>query len=313
MKKPLQELITDYPLYKAFIADDKYYQSEESFTDPFSFEEEVFHTFCPNENKETTFELKLPKNDYDFWAKQPGGDIPLQVYDNSNKIDFTQHFIGKCMSCKNFKMDITFHVWSDIEISRKTGEIFRRQKGSEEYKLIDEIKESHPKIYIEKIGEFPVPHIKIDPVLKKYFDRETENLYFKALKSYRESLGIGSFAYYRRIIEKELINLLEDIAMLEVSDPKLKIMVSEYKKSNKAYHIYENIYQYLPNSLKNLGTNPLKLLYQQTSEGLHSITDKECLDRAEKIDLILKFVIKKIQEEKSDILTIRNAIKDLSS
>lgn len=311
MKKSLQKLITDYPLYKSFIGDDKYYQSEESFTDPFSFQEETFHSFCPLESHQTTFEIQLPKNDFEYWAKMPGGDIPDEVYDDSGKINFTQHFIGRCKSCKNFKMDIFLHVYSEEEIPNRKGDVFRVIEGSKEFKPIDETKDSHPKIFIEKIGIFPEPKIHIDKALQKYFDRETENLYFKAIKSFKENLGIGSFSYYRRIIEKELLNILEDISKLEASDPKLKRIVSDYKKTRKAHSIYENIYEYLPVSLKSLNANPLKFLYQQTSKGLHSIDDKECLERAEKIDMILKFVIKKIQEENSEILEIRNAIKDL--
>jgi len=311
MKKSLQNLITEYPLYKSFIGDDKYYQSEESYTDPFSFQGETFHSYCEEENHRTTFEIQLPIIDYKYWAELPGGDIPEQVYDNSGKINFTQHFIGQCQSCKKFKIDLIFRVWSDVEIPRQTGQIFRGNLDSKEFQLIDETKENHPKIFIEKIGIFPPNQIHLDKSIKKYFDRETENLYFKALKSYNENLGIASFAYFRRIIEKELINILNDIAELEASNPKLKKMISEYKNTKKAYSIYENIFEFLPVSLKSLGENPLKLLYQQTSEGLHSISDKKCLERAENINMILKFVIKKIQEETSEILDIRNAIKNL--
>ena len=75
--------------------------------------------------------------------------------------------------------------------------------------------------------------------------------------------------------------------------------------------IYENIFDYLPSSLKGLGDNPFQLLYKQTSKGLHNLSEKECLERAHNINQLLKFVIRKLNEEKSEILEIRQVIKEL--
>lgn len=60
-----------------------------------------------------------------------------------------------------------------------------------------------------------------------------------------------------------------------------------------------------------MGDNPLQLLYNQTSEGLHSLTEEECLNRANSIATLLDFTIKKINEEKSEILEVKNAVKHL--
>lgn len=60
-----------------------------------------------------------------------------------------------------------------------------------------------------------------------------------------------------------------------------------------------------------LGDNPIKLLYNQTSNGLHSLTEEECLEKAQKILTLLEFVIKKINEEKSEIKELKDTIKGL--
>src|SRR5690606_12186363 len=131
--------------------------------------------------------------------------------------------------------------------------------------------------------------------------------YYKGRKSLSENYGIGAFAYFRRIIEKELINIVYDLAKIESSESiKINSLLADYEKSKKTHLLYENVFQYLPLSLQSLGDNPFKLLYSQTSQGLHNLSEEDCLKRAEQIDLILKFVIKKLNEEKSDILNIRN-------
>ncbi|MBT3547224.1 MAG: hypothetical protein HN487_06000, partial [Flavobacterium sp.] len=75
--------------------------------------------------------------------------------------------------------------------------------------------------------------------------------------------------------------------------------------------IYDNIFQHLPNSLKVLGDNPIKLLYNQTSEGLHSLKESESLEKASKILVLLEFVIKKINEERSEIKDLKDIVKGL--
>jgi hypothetical protein len=67
----------------------------------------------------------------------------------------------------------------------------------------------------------------------------------------------------------------------------------------------------LPKSLQLLGGNPLEILYNHTSKGLHNLTEQECLDEADSIHKILEYVIIKINEEKSELLEIRNIIKNL--
>lgn len=311
MKKSLSELISDYPLFKEFIADDKYLISQESFIDPYSFHEESFNHFCEYENHSTTFELELPEHSLHYWASQPGNKIPEEVYGENGRIDFIHHFVGICQSCKRFEINLLLHIWSDKEIPKEKGNVLRFDETINKFRSVDEIEKDNPKIYIEKIGVYPERQVKLDIDVKKYFDRESENLYYKAIKSHKEALGIASFAYFRRIIEKELVRILNDIAELNGADHKLKDFIEEYKHSQKAHLIYENVFDLLPKSLQSLGVNPMKFLYKQTSEGLHSTSDKDCLKKAGQIDLILKFVIKKINEENSELSKIRDAIKDI--
>jgi hypothetical protein len=88
-------------------------------------------------------------------------------------------------------------------------------------------------------------------------------------------------------------------------------MLSRYEKSNKVHLIYENIFDFLPSALKSLGDNPFSLLYKQTSMGLHELTEQECFVKAEAINYVLTFLIKKLYEEKVSFSDTKKYINEL--
>lgn len=76
-------------------------------------------------------------------------------------------------------------------------------------------------------------------------------------------------------------------------------------------NLIDNIYEYLPKSLKEMGDNPIKLLHQQLSGGIHEYSETECLDKAKKVDTLLRYVIKKVNSEKYELMEVRKAMKGL--
>lgn len=309
-KHSLNTFLSDYPLYKKFCAVEKFLRTEECYSNPLYLHGETFSYFCENENETKTFELEAPVYSLNFWGQMRGDVVPNEVFKENDILDFTHHFVGKCKSCKRYHVDFLLHIWSDNPIPRDESNTIR-QDNNGEYKPVDELDPNRANVYIEKVGIRPEPQILVDKNIQKYFDRETGNWYYKGIKCLTENLGIGSFAYFRRIIEKELIGVVSEISKLNSADDKIKKLISEFEDTNQVYSIYENIFPLLPKSLQALGENPFKILYKQTSEGLHSLTEKQCLERAESINLILRFIIKTLNEEKSEIQKIRDAIKGL--
>jgi hypothetical protein len=309
IKHQLNIFLEEYPLYKNFLAVEKYEPQCEGYTNPIYLHGETFDYFCENENEIKTFELTIPKKTIDYWGKKTEGNIPNEVFNSNDKLNYTEHFTGICKSCKKYNIDFLLQIWSDEIIPKR--EIPSISKIIENHK--NGAKDKTANIYIQKIGVYPEIKPSIDKTILKYFDRETSNWYFKAVKSLNENFGIGSFAYFRRIVEKELIQIINDLSHLDSSDSlKIQGLLSKYNETDKIYLIYENIFEYLPSSLRGLGDNPFQLLYKQTSKGLHNLSESECLKRASNINILLKFVILKINEEKSEILKIRNIIKELN-
>ena len=76
--------------------------------------------------------------------------------------------------------------------------------------------------------------------------------------------GIGALDYCRRVLETEIKKIVDNIAETS-EDRKQKInqLKEKYKESRQLSHLYDEIYPFLPSSLKELGNNPISFLYQK--------------------------------------------------
>lgn len=109
-----------------------------------------------------------------------------------------------------------------------------------------------------------------------------------------------------------MIRIVEDLSKLDRPESeKIKTLLEAFKQNHVMTNLIEGIYDYLPNSLRNLGENPLKVLYGQLSGGIHEFSEQECAEKAKKIDTLLKFVVKKISEENSEVRAARDAMRNL--
>jgi len=305
----LENFLKNYPLYKPFRIIENYKVETSEYNRPYAFVGETFMYYCEKEQAEKTFELEFNASAQEFWSLADGERIPDILFDDNKHLNFVEHFKGCCKSCKSYNIDMTLHVWSDNKIPNNKYYRLGGPAGSGITK--SEFDGIEANIFIEKIGLFPKQKTTVDNEIKKHFDKETNNWYYKACECMNQNHGIGAFAYFRRIIEKELLTIVKEISELDAANSEMKKLYDEYILTNKVYSIYENIFEFLPKSLQSLGINPIKTLYNQTSEGLHSLDEKECLLRSANIDLLLKFVMKRINEEQSEILRVREAVKGL--
>ncbi len=306
-----KELFEGYPMHTEFLLSENLTFLNNNFSTPLGFKGITYTYKCEKENSERTFEIFNSEADISHWGSLPAIGIPKDVINSDGNLDYTACLIGQCQSCKDFYVYHLIHVYTKLEdqtggITGVTtlGEFMR--KGYDQNTLDKPLK-----IYAQKAGMYPEQILDVDKRVTKYFDRESNNWYFKAISCHNKSFGIGSFAYFRRIIEKELLRIIEDIASLDVTNENLKKLVSEYKSNSKVHSIYDNIFELLPNSFRSLGDNPIKLLYSQTSDGLHDLSEEECLKRGASIDKVLKFVILRLYEEKNEIAEVRKAIQNL--
>jgi hypothetical protein len=167
-------------------------------------------------------------------------------------------------------------------------------------------------IYIQKIGQYPPYEFEPEASIQKYLTDEDASNYKKALTNLSVNYGIGAYAYFRRIIENEIKRIIKDISELDFEGAEnVKQAYRTFEVDHQMSKLIHTLNNYLPNSLKQFGDNPIRLLYEQLSGGIHQFSEGECVEKARLIDVLLKYVIKKVNEEKYQFLDVKEAMLKL--
>ena len=284
--RKISEFITSEPLYSKLLVDN-------DFILPNVFNGLTFNFHCPVDEEIKTFELEVYPINFPWHNHLPNMGLSFWKDTDDNTL-ITQQYKGICKHCKNYHIDIILNTF--IEEKEKTAS------------------RVYLKTYIQKIGQFPPFEITPESYLIKYLNKEDKVNYKKGLLLLSQSYGIGAYAYYRRIVENEILRIIKDISKLDFADAeKIKILLRKYEENHQMSKLIEGIYKYLPDSLKSLDNNPLKVLHEQLSQGIHSLSEADCLEKSKLIDTLLKFVIKRLNEEQSMVLDAKVAMKKLTS
>lgn len=167
------------------------------------------------------------------------------------------------------------------------------------------------KVY--KFGELPIFGPPTPSRLVSLVGKDRE-LFLKGRRAELRGLGIGAFAYYRRVVEHQKGRIIEEIgkvaARLGASGAALQLF-AEAKAETQFSTAIEKIKTAIPESLLIDGHNPLTLLHTALSEGLHEKTDEECLDLATSIRLVLAELAERISIALKDEAELRGAVTKL--
>jgi hypothetical protein len=146
-------------------------------------------------------------------------------------------------------------------------------------------------------------------------DKNLEMTLGRHAKTFRKGLvcesqgyGIGAFAYFRRITEEiidELLDSITDLIEIENKEKYLSALAAT-KKTKVTQEKIDLVKDMLPNILRPNGLNPLGVLHSELSEGIHANTDEACLENANHIKSILTFLI-------NQIIVSRDASKQFTS
>lgn len=165
---------------------------------------------------------------------------------------------------------------------------------------------------IMKIGQYPPLSISGNKNLKRMMGKH-EDIYNKGLICESQAYGIGAYAYYRRIVEEVIDELLMDLTTLIEKENKeeYKKALAEFKDSYVAKNKIKLVKDLLPNSLQRNDMNPLQTLHSVLSQGVHSLDDEECLERAKYIHGILTYLVRELIEHREDDKVFTDSIKKL--
>lgn len=168
------------------------------------------------------------------------------------------------------------------------------RKSHREY-LVEQVLDEEA-IRIQKYGELPRSRLVRNRVLQKFLEDDLDN-YEKAIVCLSYEYGIAAFAYFRRVVENNisaLLDLLQKDAESSGSDKTVLDALADLRKDTPMSEKIKLANLALPNHLKPDGLNPLGRLYQVLSEGVHSLSEAECLEKAAATSECLTFLVSEL-------------------
>jgi hypothetical protein len=123
----------------------------------------------------------------------------------------------------------------------------------------------------------------------------------KALRLRNFNLGIAAVAYMRRVVENrmnDMLEILHEAARAHNLPGELLVRHEEIKKERRFSTKIEYAGDLLPQNIRPQGQpNPMAVLHELASEGLHTKTDEECVDIFDECRQTFEYVFGKMRIE----------------
>lgn len=168
-------------------------------------------------------------------------------------------------------------------------------------------------VTVYKFGEFPSfgPPTPARVISLIGPDRD---VYLRGRRAENQGLGVGAFAYYRRVVENQKGRIIREMgrvaAKLGASSDVLKEFETAASETQFSKAI-DQIKYAIPQSLLINGNNPLSLLHSALSDGLHEQDDAVCLELAHSIRIVLTELAERMSQALSDHAELNNAVTRL--
>ncbi|MBC1224860.1 hypothetical protein GNF10_34585 [Nostoc sp. UCD121] len=170
------------------------------------------------------------------------------------------------------------------------------------------------KCKIRKVGQSPAWSINLDGDIDKFLGDDSE--YFKkALICESQGYGIAAFSYYRRVLENSIGKILESLRFALEMQGASSENIERIDKALKGIIMDERIKiakDVIPNSLRPNGMNPLAIIYDTLSAGIHRLPEEECLKNSEYIRVSLSYLIKTLTQQNEEQKAFLDAAKSLN-
>ena len=164
-----------------------------------------------------------------------------------------------------------------------------------------------------KFGELPTFGPPVSPKLIKLIGPDRDE-FLKGRRCENQGLGVGAFIYYRRVVENqknrilgEIIKVSEKIGATADKIEKLNLAVTETQFS-KALDIAKDA---MPESLLINGHSPILLLHSALSEGVHVLSDEQCLEMAGSVRVVLGELSDRLSQALKDEAELTKALSTL--
>ena len=166
-----------------------------------------------------------------------------------------------------------------------------------------------------KFGEVPGYGPPLSSRLLRMVGNDRE-LLLKGRRAENQGLGIGAFVYYRRVVENHRDQLFDQIRKAAEhlgADEDLLSSIDRAKAEKQFKKSFEPVKDAIPDGLKVKGHNPLTMLHNALSKGVHNLSDKECLERAQAVRVVLTELVANIVRITKDEREVDTSVSKLMS
>jgi hypothetical protein len=188
------------------------------------------------------------------------------------------------------------------------------QKVEKTFSIAAKVKEdSSPIGQCYKFGELPTYGPPVSPKLIKLIGPDREE-FLKGRRCENQGLGVGSFIYYRRVVENQKNRILGQVIKVSekigASEDNLEILRNAVKETqfSKALDMTKDA---MPESLLINGHSPILLLHSALSEGVHALKDEQCLELAGSIRIVLGELSERLSQALKDEAELNKALSSL--
>ncbi|UCE66874.1 MAG: hypothetical protein JSU85_02355 [Candidatus Zixiibacteriota bacterium] len=164
-----------------------------------------------------------------------------------------------------------------------------------------------------KFGELPSFGPPIPPRVLRLIQPDRE-LFLKGRRCENQGLGVGAFAYYRRVVENQWTRVVDEIIKvgkaIGMNQEYIDILVSARDETQFSKAV-KSIKEAIPPMLLINGQNPLTLLHGALSIGVHDLPDEKCLAFATSIRVVLIELSEKLEQALKDEKELKSAVSQL--
>jgi hypothetical protein len=155
---------------------------------------------------------------------------------------------------------------------------------------------------IRKVGQAPAWSIALDKRLSEYLGEDADTLK-KGMICESQGYGIAAFAYYRRVIENVIGSIMTSLHCSLKAAGASKDQLSRLEEAMRGTVMIDQINiakDCVPSYLRPRDMNPLAIIYDKLSAGIHRLSDDSCLRAANSIRIALVYLVKTLAEQNEE-------------
>jgi hypothetical protein len=159
---------------------------------------------------------------------------------------------------------------------------------------------------VMKVGQYPAPSVTLPKDLERNLGEDAAQFYRRARICRNNGFGLAAATYIRRVVEdktNELIELAAEVAESHQLD-EATVAAIRLAADSTVYTRFEDKLQYastvFPATLLVGDYNPLKTLYSLVSEGIHGLSEEECISIADDTSAVFEYLFSKLRADMTE-------------